>query len=136
MKATLRTLLTGIIDYAGLFPPAKLPMEEAIRNYLRYRQEPESWLLGRFVCPAARLSLLAPHLAEMTGPPLAIAAVGQGGANMQEFNENLKADQEALRVFRQLHLRSVRVNVFEVRVPPQLENTSELKQSLTQAGEP
>jgi hypothetical protein len=32
----LRSLLTGLIDYAGLFPPAGLPMDAAVRNYDSY----------------------------------------------------------------------------------------------------
>ena len=35
MHASLRALLEGVIDYAGLFPPAKLPLPEALANYLR-----------------------------------------------------------------------------------------------------
>src|SRR5262249_50197201 len=30
MTASLRALLSGIIDYAGLFPPEKLPLEQAV----------------------------------------------------------------------------------------------------------
>jgi hypothetical protein len=30
MKESLRTFMDGLIDYAGLFPPAKLPLNEAI----------------------------------------------------------------------------------------------------------
>src|SRR5438445_13553439 len=60
MRRSLRALLEGVIDYAGLFPPAKLPMEQAIRNYARYRREQEGWMLGRFLCPASRLAELAP----------------------------------------------------------------------------
>ncbi len=56
MSASLRALLSGVVDYAGLFPPARLPLEEAIHNYARYRQGPDAWMLGRFVIPAARLS--------------------------------------------------------------------------------
>ena len=40
MRGSLRALLTGIIDYAGLFPPARLPLDQAVRNYGRYRNEP------------------------------------------------------------------------------------------------
>ena len=39
MSPSLRALLTGIVDYAGLFPPAQLSLDEAIRNYARYRTE-------------------------------------------------------------------------------------------------
>ena len=31
--SSLRVLLTGIIDYAGLFPPARLPLDRAIQAY-------------------------------------------------------------------------------------------------------
>jgi hypothetical protein len=32
----LQTLLTGVVDYAGLFPPAALPMAEAVAGYEAY----------------------------------------------------------------------------------------------------
>jgi hypothetical protein len=50
-----RALLEGIVDYAGLFPPAALAMGEAVAEYGRWRRSPQSWMLGRFVLPAARL---------------------------------------------------------------------------------
>jgi hypothetical protein len=53
-------MFSGIVDYAGMFPPAQLSLEQAIRNYARYRTEPESWMLGRFVCPVGLLSALRP----------------------------------------------------------------------------
>jgi hypothetical protein len=43
-----------LIDYAGLFPPASLSMEEAVRNYARYREGEHAWMLGKFVVPQAR----------------------------------------------------------------------------------
>jgi hypothetical protein len=51
-----RLLLAGLVDYAGLFPPAALPMAEAVRKYDDYRRGPHAWVLGRFVVPAARLA--------------------------------------------------------------------------------
>lgn len=38
-----------MIDYAGVFPPAALPLDQALANYARYRALPEGWMLGRFV---------------------------------------------------------------------------------------
>lgn len=52
----LRTLLSGLIDYAGLFPPAGLGMAEAVRNYDTYVRGEHAWMLGRFIVPAARLA--------------------------------------------------------------------------------
>jgi hypothetical protein len=53
---SLRVLLTHLIDYAGLFPPASLDMQTAMRNYAAYRGGEYAWMLGRFVVPAARTS--------------------------------------------------------------------------------
>ena len=52
----LRILLTGIVDYAGLFPPAGLTMTEAVANYDSYLNGTMSWMLGRFIVTAARLA--------------------------------------------------------------------------------
>jgi hypothetical protein len=120
MSASLRALLTGLIDYAGLFPPAELPLEQALRNYARYRTEPESWMLGRFVCPAARLDDVSPFVDELfgSGPPLVIAALGRGGPDAREFLAGLHADQKAIHAFRERHGARVMVNHYEVRLPP------------------
>ncbi|MDX2132876.1 MAG: hypothetical protein SFY69_12570 [Planctomycetota bacterium] len=55
MTESLRTLLTGIVDYAGLFPPAKLSMAHSAEAYNRARMSEDAWMLGRFVCPVSRL---------------------------------------------------------------------------------
>jgi len=60
MTEALRTLLTDLIDYAGLFPPAALDMADAARNYAAYRRGPHAWALGRFIVPAARLQEVDP----------------------------------------------------------------------------
>lgn len=54
----VHTLLSGAIDYAGLFPPAQLGMVDAVANYATYRQSGDAWALGRFVVPANRLDEL------------------------------------------------------------------------------
>lgn len=48
-------LLAGIIDYAGLYPPAALDMRSAINNYLEYSRGKHSTVLGRFVVDLDRL---------------------------------------------------------------------------------
>jgi hypothetical protein len=59
VNAALRALLDHLIDYAGLFPPAQLPMTDAVARYAAYRRSPAAWMLGRFVVPAARLGEFA-----------------------------------------------------------------------------
>lgn len=54
--SALRTLMEGVVDYAGLFPPASLAMHAAVSNYAAYRASDDAWMLGRFVVPVSRLS--------------------------------------------------------------------------------
>lgn len=55
MLASVKSLLSSIVDYAGLFPPAELDLRAAIANYAQYQASPYTWMLGRFVLPAFRL---------------------------------------------------------------------------------
>ncbi|MEO6656145.1 MAG: hypothetical protein ABIO36_08685 [Pyrinomonadaceae bacterium] len=55
VKESVRALLAGAVDYAGLFPPASLSMPEAVINYATYKNSNYNWMLGRFVVTAARL---------------------------------------------------------------------------------
>jgi hypothetical protein len=53
--SAVSVLLRDLIDYAGLFPPASLAMPTAVANYEEYLRSEWSWILGRFIVPAARL---------------------------------------------------------------------------------
>jgi hypothetical protein len=48
-------LLGSLIDHAPLFPPASLPVSEALEEDRRARASEHSWLLARFVVPASKL---------------------------------------------------------------------------------
>jgi hypothetical protein len=58
----LTALLRGLVDDAGLFPPAWLPMPEALA---RFRASSSPMLSGRFLCPADRVDEL---VAVLDGP--------------------------------------------------------------------
>jgi hypothetical protein len=57
MKA-IDSLLEGLIDYAGLYPPACLDMHSALRNYLSYARGKHAPALGRFLVDMNRLDEL------------------------------------------------------------------------------
>jgi hypothetical protein len=56
------TLLQGLVDDAGLFPPSSLPMDAALA---RHRSTQHPMLSRRFLCPADRVDEL---LAVLDGP--------------------------------------------------------------------
>ncbi|HEY7330834.1 MAG TPA: hypothetical protein VH592_24550 [Gemmataceae bacterium] len=133
MIASLRALLTDLIDYAGLFPPARLPLDQAIRNYARYRQEDDAWMLGRFVIPTSRLEDLELYQEELfrVDPPFAFSVLGRGGGNLTEFLTNLRQDLRDIAVFRKRHGNRVTVDVLETRLPPDLCDPSLPESALT-----
>lgn len=71
MRQSLRVLLEGLIDYAGLFPPAALTMQDAVRNYARYRDGEYSWALGKFVVQKERVKEVPPEF------PLSILGIDE-----------------------------------------------------------
>lgn len=68
---SLRVLLARLIDFAGLFPPAGLGMQESVQNFAEYHAGPEAWALGRFIVPSARLD-------EFEGCAVALLPTEQG----------------------------------------------------------
>lgn len=63
----LAALLDKVIDYAGLFPPAKLPLQTALQNYSIYSQSDYAFMLSRFVASQAEAqSIPSPR------PPLSL----------------------------------------------------------------
>ena len=56
--AAIDALLSGLVDYAGLFPPASEGMREALENYASYLASDDRSALGRFIVPISRLKEL------------------------------------------------------------------------------
>lgn len=90
-SGVVRAMMREAIDYAGLFPPAALGMEAAVRNFDAYRRGPHAWMLGRFVLPVARLEELAATYARASlaggSPwPLSVIARVADAATLAAFN--------------------------------------------------
>lgn len=58
LTPSLYTFLSGLIDYAGLYPPAQLPLYDAITNYVQYRRADDAWMLAHLLIGANRLAEL------------------------------------------------------------------------------
>lgn len=109
MQPGLETLLDGVIDYAGLFPPAKLDMEPALQEYLRHIAGPESLLLNRFVCPVDRLSELGDLIAHSN--PESSFPITVIGSSV----DHAKEDRKAIEAHEQRFGNEFEVEGYEVR---------------------
>jgi len=55
-SVSLYHFLDKLIDYAGLFPPAKLEIEPSLKNYAEYIQSTDKWMMSQFIIPVSRLN--------------------------------------------------------------------------------
>jgi len=106
-----------LIDYAGLFPPAKLPMARAVEEYFACREIAHAWLLGRFIVPASRIRELLEHHSGAEAMELsvivdALPAPAQWTANVSHLLSELAE-------FARNEPR-VRIAALEVPLPPLL----------------
>jgi hypothetical protein len=105
----LRTLLDGIVDYAGLFPPASLDLPTALRNYASYLEDHDAWMLGRFVIPAVRL-------AELDAVPDGLPAAPERAWRLAALvGADIEEDVERSRDFNASHRARAAVDVLEVK---------------------
>ncbi len=103
-SAAVRILLEASLDYAGLFPPARLSLPAAWREYRRAAASPERWLLRSFVCPAARLGELAELAIAEPAPPLQpglFSVIGSQPAEPGDWERQAEADADAMGAFYQ-----------------------------------
>jgi len=118
-SASMQAFLSQLIDYAGVYPPSNLSLEDAIHNFVKYQKDDEAWMLSRFIIPAKRLAELS-RIAENVFPGedvLSFSALGRSGKDADEFLENLKLDLADIFAFRELHGTNVLVDMFEVALP-------------------
>jgi hypothetical protein len=65
ISASIQALVNRLIDYAGLFPPAKLDMASTVATYDHYLRSEHGWMLGRLIVPVNRLEEFDQHAAAL-----------------------------------------------------------------------
>ena len=114
-------LLTGLVDYAGLFPPAGEDMRPALEHYASYLESPDRSVLGRFIVPVSRLKELEDSATDLmplgeSAEPWRISVwvaedVRGAATEMLEFNDRHSPQSDAgLAVIDMVELKASTVN--------------------------
>jgi hypothetical protein len=106
-------LLSKSIDYAGLFPPASLPLSEALEMFRRYLNGRESWIIASIVLPIDRLTEATGFLPET---PFRLTAIFRRNDDSNLWLSCLKEDCEHLRAFLSAHPQ-VAIQALEIPLP-------------------
>jgi len=118
MTPSLRAFMEGLIDYAGLFPPARLELDAAIREYAQSRGEDDAWMLGRFIIPVARLTELDAYKALFAeGEPFRFSVLGHPALQMDVF-EAAQATVADARAFEIRNEGRMVADRFEIKLQP------------------
>jgi len=122
----LRALMSRSLDYAGLFPPAKLPLNSAIAEFDALRTDPHEWFLVRFVLPAARSGEFAQEArlqlaaAAEAHRPWHLTALVRSGQSIGEALEFVRSDCQLLRGVLDSHPEAVVLDSFEMPLPDEI----------------
>jgi len=127
--STIHALMARLIDYAGLFPPAKLDMASTVRNYGDYLVAPDAWMLGRLIVPVARLdefevaaiTSLRQSAMDESGPwQISALTAPAGSAELESdleriaaFNEQHEDDEAGLALIETIELKADSVAAVE-----------------------
>ena len=116
MKDSLQRFMNGLIDYAGLFPPAKLPLNQAISEYISHLKE--KWMLGRFIIPVSQLNDLKEFIPQFKSVGILRLSVLGGQTNSdEEFLQQTKDEIEIINNYRKKYEGKVVIEVIETKLP-------------------
>jgi hypothetical protein len=111
LRPSVRSAFSRLVDYAGLFPPAQLPLAQATAQYREARRGPHAWMLGRFIIPATALA---------SSPPAGDApfsVILDGSSDSPEWLDSVKSRIDSVAALRG---KGVAIEAIEVPLPAAL----------------
>ncbi|MEY4066253.1 MAG: hypothetical protein RIR26_2461 [Pseudomonadota bacterium] len=125
----VKALMGRALDYAGLFPPAKLPMNKAVEEFAACLNDPEAWFLARFVLPASRSGELVQAagglLAEaaQTRVPWHLSGLIRSAPSIAESLDLMRSETTLLRGLLDSHAGALELDALDLPVPDELSGT-------------
>ncbi|MEX2363104.1 MAG: hypothetical protein WD597_05750, partial [Balneolaceae bacterium] len=134
MEKSTEHFLAGIIDYAGLFPPAELSLEEAMAEYYAYLKSDYNWMLSRFILPFNLLEEAVKTAGEKSpaSKTLSLSITTPPSHSAQQFLETVKNVAEEILRVHENHPEKIETNILEIKLPKEIhaENDGDLIQKL------
>jgi hypothetical protein len=98
---SIAALFDGFFDFAGLFPPASLKMEEMVKAWSRHLDGTSQWMVGRVIVPLSLLESFYELATDLPGhdeDPWCVSVLCKGDAldaaidTIEAFNERHEGD--------------------------------------------
>lgn len=110
---SVRRAFARLIDYAGLFPPAKLALGPAIDEYTASLRGRHAWMLGKFITPVSGVRALIDALPH-SEQPLPLSAIVDAAADPRTW---LTSAQTLLAELTSLREATERIAIEALEVP-------------------
>lgn len=116
---SIKSFCSGIIDYAGLFPPAKLDLNIAFENYIKYKNSSNANMLSRFIIPSTMLTELENLITEKFNneKEILLSVIIDSGKYEENFFINFENALSNIYQFSIKFSNSVNADLLEIKVP-------------------
>ena len=132
MKESLRTFMNGLVDYAGLFPPADLPLDKAINEYFEQLKSDNSAMLSRFIIPISKLNDLDDFIPLFSDiGSLRLSVLGGGGKTDDEYLSKIKQNITNINEYRGKHSDKIQIDVIECKMATNSPSKSTMQEATT-----
>ena len=100
-SASLQHFLDKLIDYAGLFPPAKLEIQPSLKNYAEHIHSTDRWIMSQFIIPVSRLHAIPSDVMEKYSEvfPLSLSLISPDICNEIDIATQILEKYENLTIF-------------------------------------
>lgn len=118
---SVKAFTEKMIDYAGLFPPAKLKLEDALDKYFKYSDSEYNWILSRFICPAKLLEPLKVIVNQHSESKkkITLSLLVGNGNSIVDFKINLQNDLNNWSSFMS-DSENITAHIVEMKLPDEL----------------
>lgn len=119
MNKSINQLLNSAVTYAGLYPPASLKLNEALRNYVDFSHSKYAWMLANFILPHHELPFLssfADRKHRLKGP-LSLCITGPETNTLFEFKNVINNIEQQIMAAHTGYPGEVRTNLLELKLP-------------------
>lgn len=131
MKKSLSAFMAGIIDYAGIFPPAALDMKTAIHNYSVYKKGTHQDFLAAFVCPAAKLRELYEYETLFKSEPIfKFSVLCTAGADIATYADSISDQLNEIAAFTKKMGAAAVITSLEIKLPWQTQDAQAIVKAL------
>ncbi|WP_158999338.1 hypothetical protein [Pigmentibacter ruber] len=128
---SLNIFMHELLDYAGLFPPAKLTLQESLLNYSSYTKHKQKNWLGKFILPSNKIEdcieiMLNQKFFKSNDTNLNFSIILNSCEKFNDFNKIIDSDLKSLKNFESTFKNNIHIDSIEFLPPKEVFQPSNL----------